>query len=128
MASSPLTRTRNGRQGDCSISGIMGASVREPRRCALSPTLIACAEQDGTGPLMLNRIRRRNTMAGRRSSIPSSVTIRMYNVGFGDCFLLTFHYAKKDRHVLIDYGSTAAPRTGAAGYMTAIATDIKNVC
>ena len=67
-------------------------------------------------------------MARKRSSIPSSVTIRMYNVGFGDCFLLTFHYARKDRHVLIDYGSTAAPRTGGAGYMTAIANDIKNVC
>ena len=33
----------------------------------------------------------------------------MYNVGFGDCFLVTFHYAKSDRHMLVDYGSTAAP-------------------
>jgi hypothetical protein len=24
---------------------------------------------------------------------PAKVTVRMYNVGFGDCFLLTFHYA-----------------------------------
>ena len=52
----------------------------------------------------------------------------MYNVGFGDCFLLTFHYARNDRHMLIDYGSTAAPRAGGANYMTAIAKDIKNVC
>jgi hypothetical protein len=25
---------------------------------------------------------------------PTGVTLRSYNVGFGDCFLLTFHYAK----------------------------------
>jgi beta-lactamase superfamily II metal-dependent hydrolase len=65
----------------------------------------------------------------RKSSAPSSVTIRMYNVGFGDCFLLTFHYPKRDRHVLIDYGSTAAPRIGGgAKYMTEIAKDIRMVC
>ena len=40
---------------------------------------------------------------------PKSLTIRSYDVGFGDCFLLTFHYNGKtgDRHVLIDFGSTA---------------------
>jgi hypothetical protein len=31
----------------------------------------------------------------------------MYNVGFGDCFLLTFRYAGGDRHALIDFGSNA---------------------
>jgi len=41
---------------------------------------------------------------------PVDVRIRMYNVGFGDCFLLTFRYKDGDeRHVLIDFGSTAAP-------------------
>lgn len=42
---------------------------------------------------------------------PTSLTMRTYQVGFGDCFLLTFHYAKSadDRHVLIDFGSTRAP-------------------
>jgi hypothetical protein len=41
---------------------------------------------------------------------PVDVRIRMYNVGFGDCFLLTFRYRGGDeRHVLIDFGSTAAP-------------------
>ena len=39
---------------------------------------------------------------------PAKVTIRMFNVGFGDCFLLTFHYPARDRHVLIDFGSTGA--------------------
>jgi hypothetical protein len=44
---------------------------------------------------------------------PIDVRIRMYNVGFGDCFLLTFRYRSGDRperHVLIDFGSTAAPQ------------------
>lgn len=60
---------------------------------------------------------------------PSSITVRMYNVGFGDCFLLTFHSTDKDRNVLIDYGSTAAPRSsGQADYMSAIAKDIAKVC
>ncbi len=62
------------------------------------------------------------------ASTPTSITIRMYNVGFGDCFLLTFHSADKDRHVLIDYGSTAAPKGKSAHYMTEIAKDIKAAC
>ena len=41
---------------------------------------------------------------------PGKVTVRMYNVGFGDCFLVTFHYAPplKDQHILIDFGSVSA--------------------
>jgi beta-lactamase superfamily II metal-dependent hydrolase len=65
------------------------------------------------------------TVSGR----PSSITVRMYNVGFGDCFLLTFHSTDKDRHVLIDYGSTAAPRSGGkTDFMSAIVQDIAEVC
>ena len=47
---------------------------------------------------------------------PKSLTIRSYQVGFGDCFLLTFHYNgdNNDRHVLIDFGSTAQPKKRAA--------------
>lgn len=46
--------------------------------------------------------------AGRK---PDSLTLRSYNVGFGDCFLLTLHYGKsKQRHVLIDFGSTGLPK------------------
>ena len=52
----------------------------------------------------------------------------MYNVGFGDCFLLTFHYAKSDRHVLVDYGSTAAPKNGPKNYMRLVADDIAKEC
>jgi beta-lactamase superfamily II metal-dependent hydrolase len=65
-----------------------------------------------------------------QSATPSSITVRMYNVGFGDCFLLTFHSADRDRHVLIDYGSTAPPRINRAvpDFMSAIAKDIAEVC
>lgn len=45
---------------------------------------------------------------------PVSLTIRSYQVGFGDCFLLTFAYpapagSTDQRHVLIDCGSTGRP-------------------
>ena len=44
------------------------------------------------------------------------VRIRMYQVGFGDCFLVSLEYDKPlpdgraERHLLIDYGSTRAAR------------------
>jgi L-ascorbate metabolism protein UlaG (beta-lactamase superfamily) len=43
---------------------------------------------------------------------PSRVHVRMYRVGFGDCFLLTFDYrralpdGRRQRHVLVDCGTT----------------------
>jgi metallo-beta-lactamase superfamily protein len=44
---------------------------------------------------------------------PLRVEIRSFQVGFGDCFLLTFVYGEQDkRHVLIDFGTTALPRKG----------------
>ena len=56
---------------------------------------------------------------------PSSIVVRMYNVGFGDCFLLTFRYpaAAKipERHMLIDFGSSAAPRYGPKDYLQRVA-------
>ena len=59
---------------------------------------------------------------------PHSITVCMYNVGFGDCFLLTFHYAKQNRHMLVDYGSTSAPKYAAKDYMKQVAEDIKTRC
>src|SRR5437879_2368701 len=40
---------------------------------------------------------------------PTKVTIRMFVVGFGDCFLLTFHYDPPltDQSILIDFGSAS---------------------
>ena len=70
----------------------------------------------------------RQRTASARGKRPSSVTIRMYNVGFGDCFLMSFHYASGDRHVLIDYGSTSAPKVGTANYMMDVAQDIQRAC
>ena len=44
---------------------------------------------------------------------PKSVEVRSFQVGFGDCFLLSFIYSEKDkRHVLIDFGTTGLPRKG----------------
>ena len=60
---------------------------------------------------------------------PTRMTMRCYGVGFGDCFLLTFHYSgnAQDRHVLIDFGSTQRPPNGKKGLMQLIAKDIAAV-
>ncbi|HEV8431404.1 MAG TPA: hypothetical protein VGQ41_26120 [Pyrinomonadaceae bacterium] len=64
------------------------------------------------------------------TSKPKSLTIRSYQVGFGDCFLLTFHYTgqNKDRHVLVDFGSTGQPRGAGENLMLRVAQDIKQQC
>jgi hypothetical protein len=62
---------------------------------------------------------------------PKSVEIRSYQVGFGDCFLLSFVYGEKDRrHVLIDFGTTGLPgrNTKPSTHMPKIANHIKTVC
>jgi beta-lactamase superfamily II metal-dependent hydrolase len=46
---------------------------------------------------------------------PKDLRVRTYDVGFGDCFLLTFRYptgSPREKHVLIDFGSTAAAKKG----------------
>jgi len=55
---------------------------------------------------------------------PEKIAVRVYNVGFGDCFLLTFHYRTGRRRVLIDFGSTAPPAGDPPGCMTRIARNI----
>ena len=55
---------------------------------------------------------------------PASVRIRTYQVGFGDCFLVTFRYADGDRHLLIDFGSTGLPLDAPKSRMLDIAKDI----
>ena len=68
---------------------------------------------------------------GAKTTRPTSVTVRSFQVGFGDCFLLTFNYGEADgqprRHVLIDFGSTAQPKRGAVP-MTRVADEIKRIC
>jgi hypothetical protein len=58
---------------------------------------------------------------------PKKLTFRSYQVGFGDCFLLTFHYDGKthDRHVLIDFGSTGQKKSHGENLMLRVAQDIK---
>ena len=63
--------------------------------------------------------------ATRRTKRPSEVRIRAYNVGFGDCFLLTFRYPVGDRHLLMDFGSTALPRRSGPGSMVRVAEQIR---
>lgn len=66
-------------------------------------------------------------MAGRQ---PASVEIRSYQVGFGDCFLLSFVYADGDRrHVLVDFGTTKLPHgLKPSEYMPLVAADVAKVC
>ncbi|MDQ2856634.1 MAG: hypothetical protein M3R68_09920 [Acidobacteriota bacterium] len=59
---------------------------------------------------------------------PTKMTLRAYQVGFGDCFLLTFHYPKNDRHVLIDFGSTGVPKGSDPKLMLHVAEDIEKEC
>jgi hypothetical protein len=58
---------------------------------------------------------------------PDKVTLRTYDVGFGDCFLLSFHYGANAKHVLIDFGSTRNPagKAGTGNYLERIANQIK---
>jgi len=54
---------------------------------------------------MLNMAR-----APQKEIKPTAMVLRTYQVGFGDCFLLTFEYdATDNRHVLIDFGSQKNP-------------------
>ena len=60
---------------------------------------------------------------------PTSLTLHAYQVGFGDCFLLAFHYAAgRDRHVLIDFGTTGLAKEAPKNQMLLIAQDIASVC
>jgi hypothetical protein len=59
---------------------------------------------------------------------PKSLTIKTYNVGFGDCFLLTFKYASRSRHILIDFGSQRRPVNPKPNHMVKVAQQIAKDC
>lgn len=63
---------------------------------------------------------------------PFKATVRSYQVGFGDCFLLSFHYKtsgqESAKHVLIDCGSTAPPAKKKTFSLVPVAQDIAKVC
>ncbi|NND74085.1 MAG: hypothetical protein HKN44_03675 [Ilumatobacter sp.] len=62
---------------------------------------------------------------------PDRVRIRMYQMGFGDAFMLTFEYpeplddGRAERHMLVDFGSTRYAKRGfdISGVAEQIATD-----
>ncbi|MDQ3798511.1 MAG: hypothetical protein M3384_03590 [Acidobacteriota bacterium] len=63
-----------------------------------------------------------------KGSKPDKLTLCSYQMGFGDCYLLTFHYGAEARHVLIDFGSTAKPKDAPSDLMLRVANDIKKRC
>ena len=90
-----------------------------------------------------DRTRSRKTKKGSTSSAktsrltgkskPSKLILRAYQVGFGDCFLLSFQYPLKangteERHVLIDFGSTEKPSDAPKDLMLRVAKDIQKTC
>jgi len=59
-----------------------------------------------------------------RRTKPRNVSVTMYNVGFGDCFLLSFEYADSDvRRVLIDCGTTSERKPHMTKVVDRILTD-----
>jgi hypothetical protein len=64
------------------------------------------------------------------SSRPTQAIIRMYDVGFGDCFLVKLRYGNddaKERRVLVDFGSTQWRKAKGASAL-GIAKDIAAQC
>lgn len=59
---------------------------------------------------------------------PIDLTVRAYNVGFGDSNLLTFRYPNFERHILIDFGSMRLPANSSKDHIRRIANQIKQDC
>ncbi|QOZ06893.1 hypothetical protein [Bradyrhizobium sp. CCBAU 51765] len=63
------------------------------------------------------------------ANVPKKVVLRSYQVGFGDCFLLTFVYEKQKRHILLDFGTTELPpKKKPSDHMPKIAKQIAADC
>src|SRR5690242_12053280 len=84
----------------------MGCSMARP---SVSP--MAC--RWGSASPSCTSLTRTGGRAGEMSGaapapVLATVRVRMYQVGFGDCFLLSFEYknkAERARHILIDFGT-----------------------
>lgn len=59
---------------------------------------------------------------------PLDVNVRMYDVGHGDCFLLSFRYQRESRHLLIDFGTRQPSRTDERARLIPIARNIATQC
>jgi hypothetical protein len=58
---------------------------------------------------------------------PVTIRVRSYQVGFGDCYLLTFRYRSgMEKHVLIDFGTTGLPKR--ANRLPTVARTIRDHC
>lgn len=57
-----------------------------------------------------------------------TISIRVYDVGWGDCFLLRFEYLRGARHVLIDFGTTASSFAEERERLMPVAADIRERC
>jgi len=66
--------------------------------------------------------------SGASAGAPTGFRVRTYQVGFGDCLLLTFEYPSTKKHVLIDFGSVRLPKNAPNNQMMLIAQDIAKVC
>lgn len=62
------------------------------------------------------------------SGKPSSARLRAYNVGFGDCILVSFDYGTERRHVLFDCGSTKLPTRSGPKDLRRVAEQITKDC
>jgi beta-lactamase superfamily II metal-dependent hydrolase len=68
------------------------------------------------------------------AAVPTTVRVRMYQVGFGDCFLVSFEYAtplddgRSERHILFDFGSTHAPRARVTSLLPNVGKLIETHC
>lgn len=67
-------------------------------------------------------------MMPNTETAPTGVRITSYQVGFGDCYLLSFHYGDGDRHVLIDFGTKFRSKTGFKADLAGIAKQIAAAC
>ena len=62
-------------------------------------------------------------------NIPKRITLRSYQVGFGDCFLLIFQYEDKtEKFILFDFGTTGLPDKFPDDQMLRVAKNIKERC
>lgn len=66
------------------------------------------------------------------TAIPKKITLRSYQVGFGDCFLLSIEYSDdKERNILIDFGTMGlltSLKTSQAAWMKKVADNIAKRC
>lgn len=60
--------------------------------------------------------------------MPRELIVRSYNVGFGDCTLLTFCYDSFSRNILIDFGSVRRPSNSSRHHMQLVARQIVQDC